>query len=72
MGKDDARKLDHKTLEALRMRGAPVQIPAGRVGCRTSLGGLENRRYWLAGALSARRLGGVEGQAVNSLAIVTP
>ncbi len=65
MGKDDARKLDHNTLEALRMRAVRA-VQAGKIPrlARESLGGYRTGDVWLAGALSARRLGRSKGQTL--------
>src|ERR1700731_3031335 len=64
MGNDDARSLDHKTLEALHPRGG--QRAGGRkpLGCRAHFGCYRTDNVWLAGALPARRLGRFEGQTV--------
>ena len=64
MRKDDARKLDHKTLEALRIRAVRSVQRGEPVGGRTNLGGYETDDIWLACSLSAWWLGRVEGQAI--------
>src|SRR3984893_10889712 len=63
MGNGDARSLDHVTLEALRMCAVP-QRAGGRktLGCRSSFECHPTDNVWLAGALSARRLGRVEAK----------
>lgn len=67
MGKDDARKLDHKTLEALRMRAVrAVQVGESPSAVARALGVTERTIYgWLAlyrhggwGALKAKPLFG--------------
>src|SRR6202047_5218825 len=66
MGNDDARSLDHKTLEALRIR-AVGRVQAGKSpsAVARTLGVTVRTMYgWLAGALPARRLGRLEGQTV--------
>jgi hypothetical protein len=45
MGKDDARKLDHNTLEALRMRAVrAVQAGESRPAVARAFGGLPSGR----------------------------
>src|SRR6202023_1026214 len=63
MGNDDSRSLDHKTLEALRIR-AVGRVEAGESpsAVARTLGVTDN--VWLAGALPARRLGRFESQTV--------
>ena len=61
MKQDDARKLDHATLEAMRIR-AVRSVQAGEnpeVVARSSPDDIR-----MAGAISARWMGSVEGQAV--------
>ena len=49
MGKDDARKFDHNTLEALRMRAVQVGEKALRLSRASLLGVTERTMYgWLA------------------------
>jgi hypothetical protein len=64
MRRNDARKLDRATLEALRMRAARcAQAGASpSVVARALVAAL--RDVWMAGALSALRLWRLEGQAV--------
>src|ERR1700732_1142385 len=63
MGNDDARSLDDKTLEALRIRAVgSVQAGESPSAVARTLGVTDN--VWLAGALPARRLGRFEGQTV--------
>src|SRR3984893_10789352 len=64
MGNDDARSLDHKTLEALRIR-AVGSVQAGESPSAVAhFGCYRTDNVWLAGALPARRLGRFEGQTV--------
>src|SRR5271169_849196 len=64
MKQDDARKLDHETLEAMRIR-AVRSVQAGEnpeVVARSKDQSPDDIR--MAGAISARWMGSVEGQAV--------
>jgi hypothetical protein len=64
MKQDDARKLDHATLEAMRIR-AVRSVQAGEnpeVVARSLRQSPDDIR--MAGAISARRMGRVEGQAI--------
>ena len=64
MQENDARRLDHHTLEALRERavrkvqeGESPDVVARVLGLNRSNG------RWMVGAVSARRLGRLEGEA---------
>ncbi len=67
MGSDDARSLDHTTLEALRIRAVRnVQAGESPSAVALALGVTARTMYgWLAGALPARRLGRFDGQTVS-------
>ena len=63
MEQDDARKLDHATLEAMRIR-AVRSVQAGRIsrGCGAIVEDQPPYNIRLAGTVSARWMGSVEGQ----------
>src|SRR3984893_6003388 len=64
MRQDDARKLDHSTLEAMRIRAVrSVQAGENPEVVARSLR-ISRRTIYEAGAISARWMGRVEGQAV--------
>src|ERR1700681_1933691 len=65
MKQDDARKLDHATLEAMRIRAVrSVQAGENPEVVARSLRISRRTIYGMAGAISARWMGRVEGQAV--------